>query len=388
MESLPPVTAVQPLPAFTRGSIVEVTWGGTDPGDSGIQAYDVQTRRGAGPWTDWRTETVDTSATFLGSIGVQYGFRVRARDWAQNQEAWPPGDGDAQTTFYRWGISGAVQDNSGTPLVGAAIITSPAPLGSSASTDDGSYAAYVGEAAESYGVSASKTGYGSPPETAFPGEEDAQLRLVLPPADDVVLNGGFEEALAGTWDAGGAVVPAPSASARHTGQRGAMLGWPDWPFTSPVLLSNAAGNSTLADAIGDDDGVLHVLWQEWDMSGSNLGIRYAQRAAGGTWSAPESLSAGQISSGGRFALDQNGIVHAAWADYNDPQWDIFYQQRAPNGQWSAPENVSRSPTSNSYQPWIGVDGNGTAHVIWGEGGGEGNQITTPGAASVATGRHP
>jgi hypothetical protein len=66
-----------------------ITWGGTDD-MSGISTYDVQVRQlPKGGWTDWKMGVTGTEAWFGPDEGKQFGFRVRARDWAGNEEPWP-----------------------------------------------------------------------------------------------------------------------------------------------------------------------------------------------------------------------------------------------------------------------------------------------------------
>ncbi len=167
VESLPPVSAVSALPAFTKNNVM-IHWSGQDYGGSGIQNYDVQYRDGAsGIWTNWQTGTIATSASFSGVTGHSYYFRSRARDLAQNLEGWPTGDGDTSTLFYAWAISGTVRDNTGSPLVDASIATVPTAYAVFATDPGGLYAAYVVTTSSTYTASWSKSGYGSLPETAF-----------------------------------------------------------------------------------------------------------------------------------------------------------------------------------------------------------------------------
>ncbi len=121
VEVSPPQTAVLALPAFSRNGLL-VQWGGSDPGGSGIQSYDVQVRQGNGAWTDWRMGVTETSAPFTGAAGSEYRFRSRARDRAQNLEAWPA-TADAATTLYTWAVTGSATDNRGAPVVGMATTT-------------------------------------------------------------------------------------------------------------------------------------------------------------------------------------------------------------------------------------------------------------------------
>ncbi len=67
----------------------QISWGGTDD-MSGIATYDVQVRQlPKGGWTDWKKGAAETGAWFGPDEGKQFAFRVRARDWAGNEEPWP-----------------------------------------------------------------------------------------------------------------------------------------------------------------------------------------------------------------------------------------------------------------------------------------------------------
>ena len=69
-----------------------VTWSGSDAGAAGIRDYDVQMKRlPSGEWTGWQTSSTAISSTMSGLSGESFCFRSRARDWAGNVEAWPPG---------------------------------------------------------------------------------------------------------------------------------------------------------------------------------------------------------------------------------------------------------------------------------------------------------
>ncbi len=222
VEALPPQTAVEALPAYSRNGLV-VRWGGSDPGGSGILSYDVQYRQGgSGAWTDWRMGVTETSAIFNGTAGLEYRFRSRARDRAQNVEAWPA-TADAITTLYAWGISGSVTDNRGAPVVGMATTTTPAAFRAPPSDGDGAYTAYVATQATSYSAAWSKSGYGSLPNTSFPPAVDAAVNVVLPPADNVVQNWGFENGNS-AWQFGGSLTATVSNADRHSGLAAALLG--------------------------------------------------------------------------------------------------------------------------------------------------------------------
>ena len=76
-----------------------VNWWDSYDALSGIAAYDVQYREGAGgTWMDLAISTTETYTRFVGLDGHTYYFRARARDFAGNQSAYAGGDGDAQHT--------------------------------------------------------------------------------------------------------------------------------------------------------------------------------------------------------------------------------------------------------------------------------------------------
>ena len=97
LDTAPPSSSVTDLPTYQSTLSFSVSWSGSDA-TSGIASYDVQYRDGTGSWTDWLTETTETSATFTGEDGHTYYFQCRARDSAGNVEDYPGGYGDTHTT--------------------------------------------------------------------------------------------------------------------------------------------------------------------------------------------------------------------------------------------------------------------------------------------------
>ncbi|HYN87635.1 MAG TPA: DNRLRE domain-containing protein, partial [Ardenticatenaceae bacterium] len=91
-----PVTTVQALPA-TSSRTFTVSWGGNDPGGSGIAHYDVQYRVNEGEWVAWLNRVTFRSREFSGDRWNRYEFRVRATDRAGNVEAF--GAGEARTVI-------------------------------------------------------------------------------------------------------------------------------------------------------------------------------------------------------------------------------------------------------------------------------------------------
>lgn len=103
-DTVPPVAKVDALKgAYNKYDFI-VSWSGEDAGGSGIRAYDVQFRTGAGEsWQNWLTNTATTFADFGPDLPVTvrdntvYYFQARAVDHAGNYGAFAGGDGDTFT---------------------------------------------------------------------------------------------------------------------------------------------------------------------------------------------------------------------------------------------------------------------------------------------------
>jgi hypothetical protein len=93
-DTLPPVSTVASLPP-TSTVPFDVSWSGQDLG-SGVAGYDVHVSVGGGPLQLWLTDTTATSATYTGAYSNTYGFAVRARDNAGNEET-PPAEAETIT---------------------------------------------------------------------------------------------------------------------------------------------------------------------------------------------------------------------------------------------------------------------------------------------------
>jgi len=86
IDSTPPASAVQTLPAFELPTGFAVAWSGTDAG-AGIRDFTIFVSDSGGPFTIWLKNTAATSATFIGQSGHTYGFYSIARDLVGNAEA-------------------------------------------------------------------------------------------------------------------------------------------------------------------------------------------------------------------------------------------------------------------------------------------------------------
>ena len=351
VEALPPVSAVDALPAHMgNGGIVR--WHGADPGGSGIRSYDVQYRAATvTTWTDWLSNTTQTAAAFTGTVGQAYVFRVRARDAAENVEAVHAAAGDASTTLAAWAASGAVRTNRARPAANTTVTVQPSGQ-QGVSRPDGVYNVFSTAAqSDAYTITWANACFGALPAASFANNHDMRVDAVLPPLDDVVADGDFESgALAPGWQAGGAAPPVLAAEAVHTGAAGVRLGSRSFS-SAQVVAATRNGSAPVLTLRIDSRGALHALWL------GETYLLYAQRPAGGAWSAAYNVAsnANGIDSVD-MAVDDNDNVHLIWQTVDT----LFYARRSAAGTWSAPETIVDSPRL----PQLAVDQRGIVHLFW------------------------
>jgi spore germination protein YaaH len=87
-DTTPPMGGITALPAQASEAVFNVSWKATDVG-SGVKSYTVQYHdRSTSVWTPWLTNTVARSATFIGTPGHAYDFRLSALDYRGNSQPW------------------------------------------------------------------------------------------------------------------------------------------------------------------------------------------------------------------------------------------------------------------------------------------------------------
>lgn len=112
----PPTSSVNPLPAVETSPSFTVSWSGRDPNGPGIASYNVYVSDNGGAFTPWLTDTTQTSATFTGQAGHNYGFYTVASDQLGNTQPTPTA-AQATTTVQMPGSNnnnpGGNNNNSG-----------------------------------------------------------------------------------------------------------------------------------------------------------------------------------------------------------------------------------------------------------------------------------
>jgi hypothetical protein len=117
IDSGPPASSVNPLPASSPSTFT-VSWSGSDdPGGSGIGSYDIYVSDNGGDFTPFLTGTTQTSASFSGQDGHTYAFYSVATDNVGNREETPT---TAQTSTLVDTVAPTSSVSALPPLTGSA----------------------------------------------------------------------------------------------------------------------------------------------------------------------------------------------------------------------------------------------------------------------------
>ncbi len=140
----------------------------------------------------------------------------------------------------------------------------------------------------------------------------------------------------------------------------------DWSV--PVNISSNSGKSEYPVVAVDSQNTVLVTWQ--DNSPGNWDIFFAPKSAAGSWTAPDYISRNDNDSGfPTIVVDSRDNEYLAWND-NSPNvsqalYEIFYVARNPGGNWSGPVNISGTAVK-SGDPSVAVDSQGVLHAAWSE----------------------
>ena len=228
-DTLSPTSNVKPLPPTSSPHFV-VRWGGEDLG-SAIASFDVWFNDDGGPLQVWMTGTTAISAAFTGVVSHTYGFAVRARDQAGNEEPIPTAPQASTLVVPGVPVSGTVIDADGGAVVGATVTISGANTLSQATSGEGGLWSAALSAGE-YAFYASAAGYGTWPAPRHVTVSDStHITLSLAPPVNAVTAGDFEGPQ--VWDAWARPNGEVSLSTEaFDGQAAALLGnGAGWPVT-------------------------------------------------------------------------------------------------------------------------------------------------------------
>jgi len=226
-DTLPPTSIVASLPPTSTADF-EVHWSGKDRG-SGIASYDLWASEDGGPLLPLITATTATSTTFTGAVGHTYGFAVRARDHAGNEEAVPTAPQASTLVVSRIPVSGVVLGADGRAVVSATVTVSGTnTLNQYVTGDGGLWSATLPEG--TYAFYASATGHGTWPEPRYTTVSDpSDITLTLAPLDNAVTVGDFEgDDVWSAWERpnGELFLSTEAFDGETAAQLGGGVGWP------------------------------------------------------------------------------------------------------------------------------------------------------------------
>jgi hypothetical protein len=132
-------------------------------------------------------------------------------------------------------------------------------------------------------------------------------------------------------------------------------------WSAPVSLSPPRKGARSPQIALDPQGGATAVWEE-EHSGA---IESATRSVGGSWSAPVTLSAtGVRADWPQVAVDSQGNATAVWAGRVSSGSRIQTATRPAGGTWSAPVGISRAGRRLVQDPQIAVSPQGEATAIW------------------------
>ncbi len=130
-------------------------------------------------------------------------------------------------------------------------------------------------------------------------------------------------------------------------------------------VTNDIASSQHCVAVADNDGYLHIFWQ--DNRNGNYSIYYERMKIG----SPPLFNNERIISNGDgdainvdVAMDGN-IIHVAWQDNRDGNWEIYYERMLTSGITLIDDYRITDTPGDSITPSITAE-NGTVFIAWAE----------------------
>lgn len=142
-----------------------------------------------------------------------------------------------------------------------------------------------------------------------------------------------------------------------------------WLDSANVDVASLGTIDSPSVAVGPG-GETHVVWVD-SVDGSPT-IRYRRRS-GSTWSSPRNVAFGREP---HIGVDADGTLHMVWSDTSivGQTHDVYYRWRDPQGNWSLTYVLSDRQGVDSVNPAIAVDPAGVLHVSWREIAGDSQAI--------------
>jgi hypothetical protein len=144
--------------------------------------------------------------------------------------------------------------------------------------------------------------------------------------------------------------------------------WETEQIEVPAGVSNVSLGSTGRAAAVDGSGRVHLAYQNNLESGA-FEVLYSVRNEAGEWAPAQVISPpGRSTRNGSVAVDQDGEVHVFWEDVTGgvSDADIGHRVRNPDGSWEEAEFLFPAP-QDSRSPVAAVDAFNRIHLVWVDG---------------------
>ena len=328
----------KPLPTYSRGRSVFL---GITANDilvngisSGLKTILGEVKEPGGVWT----QVFDPNfipQSFTGDPGKTYCFRFRGVDYALNVGPYSAPDPAPCTTLYDWGISGSIYNNREQTVNTLQLSVQPEPSHTYSITSTGVYSAYLGfdvlsPAPAAVDVSFHNPSFGNLPPVGMDTNLDSQRDVTLPPLDDQIQNGQFEDLLTG-WKSSGIV----NIGANLSGWSGLELGASLQLKQSVTFTASGGGADGLVDAKGD----LHIV------STNTIAIFYRHCTAQGQCDPPARLvDTGSVVFNPKIRQNSKGDLFVIWGDMLNGVEMVRIVEKPTGGQWSEVTNLMKGNT--------------------------------------------
>jgi hypothetical protein len=396
-----PTSQIDALPDYSRADGLPISWQGNDSGPSGLRGIDLQTRVNGGLWTDWQTDTADLSALFNGQAGQTVSFRSRARDYQYNQEAWPAEGFSPSTHLFTSLLHTDFFDSHGQHVPNASLSISANSWEQPNPGAAGQIDLHL-NSSDALTLAASHAGYPNAPQVSLNANQDQRYSLYFPPTQNILQNGGFENAL-GSWTVQGTSPWTVSPSIFHSGTGSAQVGpdllnpnfgpAEDYPYTgsnrSSAIRIDSKGNIHTLSTFHDNSTQTQLLiyqmrspdgvWTDPQILGQNIGktyleigaddtlytinnnvvsISFSMKPSGGKWSAPKQIASNLGDA--TMAVSSDGIVQVVYWDTSTEYFRVI--RRNPSGTWSKPIDTAMIYGTSGFSLIDTPDGN--AELFW------------------------
>jgi hypothetical protein len=142
-----------------------------------------------------------------------------------------------------------------------------------------------------------------------------------------------------------------------------------WGADTRLTINNSW---SISPSVAVSGSIVHIVWEEYRDGSSEI---YYKRStnAGISWGADTRLTNYIDASEFPTIAVSDSVVHIAWRDYRNLNWEIYYKRSTDGGvSWGADIRLTNN-TAQSVYPSVAVSGS-TVHVVWYDSPAENDEI--------------